>query len=282
MSLPLLLACAVTAGTQDQATLLQHALHAHKSGQLDEAVRLYQAVVAAVGEEQCPAPVFSNLAAAHRALGRVESAESAWLKAIAVVPTHAESHHNLAISLQDHTNLTTERLEAAVHHATRAIALRPGYFKSYHALGNALQSLRKWEDAAAAFKHAEHLAGSEPLRPQLPGVWTVADQVDAASPGDVLQRGGLTLTVLSKAPKVVEVHSFLKPEECESVIEAAKPKLQASHVIGGEASIRHSETAWVPRHGLGKLVSRAAALLGIDEQLAAVEDLQASVHPRMP
>jgi tetratricopeptide (TPR) repeat protein len=171
-------------------TLLQTALEAHQSGDLERAEALYLQVLAleagnthaltnlaatylqrgrfedsiaafdhslAIRPDQANA--WSNRGIALGQLGRRDEALACFLKAAAIRPDHVDAHYNAGVIL-----LQMYRHPEAVDSLRRTLQLRPGHLHALDHLGLALFQLNRAEEALAAFDAVALQA------PQLPGV----------------------------------------------------------------------------------------------------------------
>ncbi|WP_175995376.1 tetratricopeptide repeat protein [Burkholderia vietnamiensis] len=158
---------------------LQSALAHHQSGRLAEAKTLYDAILTAqpgqpdalhfLGLLACQlkqydaglalmkqslverpdASYFNNLGNMLRESGRLDDAIAHYRRAVALRPEYAEAHNNLGNALRDARDPT-----AAMASCARAIELRPDYALAYNNLGNALQDLGEHEAAAVSYAKA--------------------------------------------------------------------------------------------------------------------------------
>ncbi|MDN7589682.1 tetratricopeptide repeat protein [Burkholderia seminalis] len=158
---------------------LQAALAHHQAGRLAQAKTLYDAILAAqpgqpdamhfLGLLACQlkqydaglalmerslaarpdASYFNNLGNMLRECGRLDDAIAHYRRAVALRPEFPEAHNNLGNALRD------ARVPAeAMASCTRAIELRPGYAEAYNNLGNVLQDLGELDAAAASYGKA--------------------------------------------------------------------------------------------------------------------------------
>ena len=86
------------------------------------------------------------------AAGQHANAASAFERALALEPAHAEAHYRLGLALRDQGRLA----EAAASYQ-RALTLRPDYAEAHNNLGAALQLQGKLNDALASFRRAVDL-----------------------------------------------------------------------------------------------------------------------------
>lgn len=91
----------------------------------------------------------NNAGLVAKALGKHDVALVRLSRAARRHPNTAETHFNLANTLQE-----MHRLDEAVDSYRRAIALRPDYAKAHMNLGNALSKLRRFEEATASYQSA--------------------------------------------------------------------------------------------------------------------------------
>lgn len=81
--------------------------------------------------------------------GRLDSAIDHYQRALALQPDNAESHNNLAVALQDRGQLLL-----AEQHFQQALRLNPGYAAAYCNYGNLLQQQGRLEVAIAYYQEA--------------------------------------------------------------------------------------------------------------------------------
>ncbi|AXF19218.1 glycosyltransferase [Burkholderia pyrrocinia] len=158
---------------------LQRALAHHEAGRLAEAKALYDAILHAqpgqpdamhfLGLLACQlkqydaglalmerslaarpdASYFNNLGNMLRECGRLDDAIAHYRRAVAMRPDYPEAHNNLGNALRD----ARDPAEAMAS-CSRAIELRPGYAEAYNNLGNVLQDLGELDAAAASYSKA--------------------------------------------------------------------------------------------------------------------------------
>jgi tetratricopeptide (TPR) repeat protein len=159
------------------------AMEMHRSGQLEQAVRLYQAVLAREPENaealhllgvahhqqgdnaqaikligravalRPNAPAFhANLAEAYRACGQFERAAGCCRTALQLSPAYAEAHCNLGAALQG-----MQRHGESAEHFRRALALRPDFSVAHNNLAIALRELGERDEAFEHFSCAVEL-----------------------------------------------------------------------------------------------------------------------------
>jgi len=231
---------------------------------MSEAEALYRVVIASLGPLKTPAAIHSNHGAALLALDKVEAAEAAWEQALVADPKHAESHLNLAISLQSDSLLSPTRLALSQAHAEACLELRPGYAKAHHSLANTLQALgnlqgaqQHWELAELASSATGGSGGSKAQTPTASRA-PFLSRPPAFAPktvGEEASLNGLRITALSlpeslpesegagtdnckgenasSVPLVLQVDGLLTAEECAHIRALASRKLQPSYAVGG-------------------------------------------------
>ncbi|WP_175753078.1 tetratricopeptide repeat protein [Burkholderia ambifaria] len=158
---------------------LQEALAHHQAGRLGEAKTLYDAILHAqpgqpdamhfLGLLACQlkqydaglalmerslaarpdASYFNNLGNMLRECGRLDDAIAHYRRAVALRPDYPEAHNNLGNALRDARDPAE-----AMQSCSRAIELRPGYAEAYNNLGNVLQDLGELDAAAASYGKA--------------------------------------------------------------------------------------------------------------------------------
>jgi len=158
---------------------LQEALAHHQAGRLAQAKTLYDAILHAqpgqpdamhfLGLLACQlkqydaglalmerslaarpdASYFNNLGNMLRECGRLDDAIAHYRRAVALRPDYPEAHNNLGNALRDARDPAE-----AMQSCSRAIELRPGYAEAYNNLGNVLQDLGELDAAAASYGKA--------------------------------------------------------------------------------------------------------------------------------
>lgn len=121
---------------------LQH----HRAGKIDEAERVYRAVL-----ERDPrhAPALHHLGIIAYQDGEYDAAVKLIQKALRVQPDYAEAHSNLGLAL-----IALKRPEEASKHFRRAIALTPDYAQAHFNLGVAQDLQEKFEEAIESYTAA--------------------------------------------------------------------------------------------------------------------------------
>jgi DNA-binding helix-hairpin-helix protein with protein kinase domain/Flp pilus assembly protein TadD len=89
---------------------------------------------------------------------KYQQAISAYQKAIALDPTLADAHHELAFAYYK-----TGKFKDSVASSQQAIKLKPDDPENYRNLGLANGALQKWKDAIDAFEQTNKLAPNDPL-----------------------------------------------------------------------------------------------------------------------
>lgn len=125
---------------------IQAALHAYQAGRWVEAEWLCQDLVQQF--PQTPA-AWQLLGAIAYQTRRLESAINHYQRALALQPQDAESHNNLAVALQD-----CSQLLLAEQHFQQALRLNPRYATAYFNYGNLLQQQGRLEVARAYYQDA--------------------------------------------------------------------------------------------------------------------------------
>ncbi|WP_175711163.1 tetratricopeptide repeat protein [Burkholderia ambifaria] len=99
--------------------------------------------------ERPDASYFNNLGNMLRECGRLDDAIAHYRRAVALRPDYPEAHNNLGNALRDARDPAE-----AMQSCSRAIELRPGYAEAYNNLGNVLQDLGELDAAAASYGKA--------------------------------------------------------------------------------------------------------------------------------
>jgi protein O-GlcNAc transferase len=163
-----------------KAEAIRRAMALHRGGKLEEAARLYRAVLSAAPNDfdamhllgvllssrrqwaegialiKRALALQPNFAGAHNNLGtallaakRPEEALASFRRAVELKGDFAEAHSNLGNALAD----LGQREEAVACHR-QAITLKPDYAEAYNNLGNVLIALGRFAEAAEACQHA--------------------------------------------------------------------------------------------------------------------------------
>ncbi len=122
------------------------ALGLHQQGRLDDAERLYRAILAEVPRH---VETLRYLGAIRLQQGKAEEAVALLRAAVAVDPDAAEAHAGLASALQ-----AARQPEAAIASLERALALKPDFAEAHYTLACLHQALRRDADAVAGFTAA--------------------------------------------------------------------------------------------------------------------------------
>ena len=164
----------------DITTKLQQAVTYHQTGQLSEAEKLYQQVLAddpqnadafhllgiiayqrnkyqlaidlitqAIATDPNQAPFFNNLGNALQNQGKLEESVQAYQKALQIQPDYAEAYSNLGVVLKDQGHL-----EEAFRACQKAIKSKPTYATAHNNLGVILHKQGEFEKAIAAYHQA--------------------------------------------------------------------------------------------------------------------------------
>ena len=103
------------------------------------------------------AETHNNLANTLQKLGRLEEAEATYRQAITLKSNYAEAHNNLGNTLRD-----LDRLEDAEASYRKAIALKINYAEAHNNLANTLQKLGRLEEAEASYRREIRLNLARP------------------------------------------------------------------------------------------------------------------------
>ena len=143
----------------DETTDLRRGVELEASGRAADAAETYRRVLEA---HPASARAWVNLANCEARLGRRESAEAAYRRALAISPEHRDALNNLAWLLLEEGS----RLEEAETLATRAAAVEgPERALARDTLGRIQLARGRCADAATTFQQA--LAASEALAPEI-------------------------------------------------------------------------------------------------------------------
>lgn len=162
---------------------LRLGMNLHRQGRLDEAEKLYRAVLEyrprsadalhylglllfqidrgieglalirrALEEDPAYAAAWNNLGNVLDRQGDDAGAEEAWRRAIEIEPTLADAHANLAVALRRKGELAESEASAR-----RALAVNPKHPEGWLQLGKALRWMDRMEEATEAFRRAAEL-----------------------------------------------------------------------------------------------------------------------------
>jgi tetratricopeptide (TPR) repeat protein len=131
---------ATRAATTD---LMAQAVAHHAHGRLSEAIRVYQAVLAA---EPGHLEAYGNLAHAFIQLDRLPEAEPCWRAIVRLAPGLAAGHNNLGATLR-----SLGRPAEAAQAFSTALKLQPVYAEASNNLGTALCELGRFEDSIPCY-----------------------------------------------------------------------------------------------------------------------------------
>jgi tetratricopeptide (TPR) repeat protein len=128
------------------AQAYQAAVAAHRQGRLDEAARIYRAVL-----QGSPNHVDSlhYLGVICNQQGRRQEGETLLRRALQLDPNAAAIANDLGIALAG-----LGRFDEAIDQYRRAMAVRPNFIDAHNNLGTALQALNRCEEAVGAFEKA--------------------------------------------------------------------------------------------------------------------------------
>jgi predicted TPR repeat methyltransferase len=132
-----------SAGTQRD---IDKAIALHRGGHLDQAARLYQAVLAADPDH---VDALHFLGVLHHQRGRSEAAVASIEQAILLAPDYADAHNNLGNVLKE-----LGRLEPAFRAYRRVVELVPGHADAWNNLGVVLRGQGLYDEADQAYAQA--------------------------------------------------------------------------------------------------------------------------------
>jgi len=135
---------AVQAPRINVAQTVQAAVDAHRAGQLQQAMMLYQQVLQA---DPRNLDALHMLGVAAYQTGQLDAAADLIGKAIAVKPSLARAHLNLGNVLKDQG-----RLDEAAASYRRVLSLAPDLVDAHRGLGDILSLQQQWEEAAASYR----------------------------------------------------------------------------------------------------------------------------------
>lgn len=136
----------VAARQADPESLCAAAIALKRQGKRADAVAYYRKALAI---RPTFAEAHNNIANLLKEQGLLEEAIEHLRKAIALRPDLAETRNNLGNALKEQG-----RLEDAIAHYRDAIRLKPGFAEAHHNLGTALVAAGRLDDATAEYRHA--------------------------------------------------------------------------------------------------------------------------------
>jgi len=128
---------------------LAEAVQAHQGGRLEEARRMYEALLAEAPQD---AAALHWLATLHLQTGRLRPALHFFDQCLCLQPAHAEAHCNRGNTLR-----CLHRTLEAVESFDQALSLKPDYAEAWSNRGIALQDLERWEEALRCYDRALEL-----------------------------------------------------------------------------------------------------------------------------
>jgi tetratricopeptide (TPR) repeat protein len=135
--------------THSSSELYRHALDHHQRGQLQEAISIYDRIIAI---EPDHAPVHFSRSAALGQLGRYDEALAGCDRVIALRPDYAQAHGNRGNALR-----LLGRFDEALASCDRAIALNPDFAEGHHNRGDVLNELGRHAEALTSYGRAAAL-----------------------------------------------------------------------------------------------------------------------------
>ena len=133
---------------------LRQAVEMHQRGQIHDAQRLYEQILAVQPRHFDALHLLGVIAAA---TGNPERAVKLISAALSIDPNNAIAHNNRGAALQE-----LGRWEAALAEFDRAIALQSAYSDAHFNRGNVMKDLGRWEDALSSYERALVLNGNHP------------------------------------------------------------------------------------------------------------------------
>ena len=132
-----------SAGTQRD---IDKAIALHRGGHLDNAARLYEAVLAA---DPSHGDALHFLGVLHHQRGQSDAAVASIEQAIRLAPDYADAHNNLGNVLKE-----LGRLEPAFRAYRRVVELVPGHADAWNNLGVVLRGRGLYDEAEQAYAQA--------------------------------------------------------------------------------------------------------------------------------
>ncbi|MBF0359313.1 MAG: tetratricopeptide repeat protein [Magnetococcales bacterium] len=134
----------LTSGASSADEILQQAISAHQSGQIDAAIQLYNRALEIQPENSV---VLSNLGVALQAQGKLDEAAASCQKAIKFKPDYLEAYSNLGNILQDMC-----RYDEAVENYQKALLINPGHIATLYNFGTFLQRVGELDAAVLSYR----------------------------------------------------------------------------------------------------------------------------------
>jgi tetratricopeptide (TPR) repeat protein len=160
---------------------------------------------------------YVNLAEVLREKGRMDEAIAHYQKALAIKPDYAAAHNNLGNALDQ-----MGRVNEAIAHYQKALEIRPDYAGAHNNLGNALRQKGRVDEAIVHFQKALQIN---------------PDDVDAhVNLGDLLLRNGSADGAITQFQKALQI----KPDDVKAQNGLGNAFLQKGNV---KEAILHYEQA---------------------------------------
>jgi tetratricopeptide (TPR) repeat protein len=128
------------------AALTKEAFEHHQTGQLTQAIALYERILASW--PNCP-EIHYNLGIAFVGINKLTGAVASYRKAIRLKPDYGDAYNNLGNALRD-----LGQLDQAEETLRRAVSLRPGCPEYHSNLGLVLKLQNRREEAEAEYRRA--------------------------------------------------------------------------------------------------------------------------------
>jgi tetratricopeptide (TPR) repeat protein len=130
---------------EDQS-LLNSAIHLHRSGEFQEAIDIYKKVLP---RQRRNPQLLYLLGTASLQIGNVKYALDIIRRSIDINPNNAQAHNNMGLALQ-----TLHRLNEALSSYDKALAIQPRFSEAFNNRGNVLQALIRPGDALCDYDNA--------------------------------------------------------------------------------------------------------------------------------
>ena len=264
------------------------AVTAHQSGELDTALGLYREVLAM---QQIPRCTITSAAILLRVEKRTRPNRRGGAR-LSSNPIMRRRITTLPSCSPRRAATTCPKRE----HCQQAITHKDGYVQAHHLMGNIRMSQGAQDEAAKWYAKAEAMAdgGSSAATATQQSSTAASSSSSAAAPAsyrwDGVEVGHIrtlqlpdgsswVMRTLSLNPLAFLVDNFLKDDECERLIELARPKLKGSLMMGNATgSERTSSSVFLQAVEDGLLTSLQSRLSALTQlplaQVTSSEDIQ--------
>ncbi len=230
---------------------IQFALKKHKNGEFQDAIIAYEEILSSSIDDSIDiidsiksiySTLHVNVATLYMQFGDNENSKNHFEKAIEFNSTNSQAYYNMAILLTSKLN----EHRKALSHAMKCNRIEGNNNpKTFHLIGNILQSMNRNDEAEIYFINAEKLA----LQQKKDNLITLHDQNThsitelipllklKAGEELIMQHDSISYSIqcISSQPMIFQIKDLLSHSECEYIINKARPSMEKSYVMGGSS-----------------------------------------------